>query len=438
MTPLRRLRSLFRSETGNVLVIGAAALPLLMGAAGLAIDTVQLAFWKRQMQRAADSAALAGAHALVQDASTDTAVANDLDEHIDLDLRQNETPVLTGRVVQPGTFANGTLSTQTCAARAVSPCYSQAVQVSLTSQRWLPFMGLFTATPSTIEAAATAAIVQSGEYCLIALYDGTDAGVIAKGNPSLDLGCGIATNSRATSALDINGAARIRATPIAAVGGIQGGSWYVGDTTLQPYSSKIKDPFASIANPSAPTGCSESSVLQITGGTAENPILIDPSLPQYSGRCWGSWDIQGYAKLAPGNWYVNNGMLDIKGSLTGDNVTLIMTGDNSSWTQNGGGKLSLTAPTSGEYKGIVIFRDRTAGNVVGKEIKINGGADLTLVGSIYGASTNFWIGGNAELDSECIQLVGWKLEFKGGGAIRNVCEGTGSTAFRSNVVRLVG
>lgn len=438
MTALGRLRSLFRSESGNVLVIGAAAMPLLLGAAGLAIDTVQLAFWKRQIQRAADSASIAGAHALVQGASTDTAVANDLDEHIDLDLRQNETPVLTGRVVRPGAFANGTLSTQSCEALAVSPCYPQAVQVSLTSERRLPFMGLFTAAPSIIEASATAAVVLSGEYCLIALYDGTDAGVIAKGNPSLDLGCGIATNSRAVSALDINGSAQIHATPIAAVGGIEGGRWYVGDTTLQPYSARIKDPFADIANPIVPSGCSEASVLEITGGTPDNPILIDPSLPQYSGRCWGSWDIKGHARLAPGNWYVNDGMLDIKGSLSGDNVTLIMMGENSSWTQNGGGKLSLTAPTSGDYKGIVVFRDRNAGNVQGKEIKINGGADLVLVGAIYGAGTDFWIGGNAELDSACIQIVGRKLEFKGGGTIRNLCEGSGAKAFRSNVVRLVG
>ena len=41
-------------------MIAAACLPLIVGAAGLATDTIQWTMWKRQLQRAADSAAIAG------------------------------------------------------------------------------------------------------------------------------------------------------------------------------------------------------------------------------------------------------------------------------------------------------------------------------------------------------------------------------------------
>src|SRR3546814_14845179 len=60
----RAVGRLLRDRTGNVLMMAAASMPLLVGAAGLATDTVQWTLWKRQIQRQADSAALAGAYAV--------------------------------------------------------------------------------------------------------------------------------------------------------------------------------------------------------------------------------------------------------------------------------------------------------------------------------------------------------------------------------------
>ena len=54
--------SFWKDRRGNALVIAGAALPLLVGAAGLATDTIQWTLWKRQLQRAADSAAIAGVY----------------------------------------------------------------------------------------------------------------------------------------------------------------------------------------------------------------------------------------------------------------------------------------------------------------------------------------------------------------------------------------
>lgn len=429
-----RLKDLFRSERGNVLAIGAATLPLLMGSAGFAIDSVQMALWKRQVQRAADSAAIAGAHARVQGASTDVAVANDVDEHIDFDLEENETPMLRERTITHGTFAAGTLSSESCATRASAPCYSQAVEVTLVAERRLPFMSLFTGGSTEIRASATAAVISSGEYCLVSLYEGDEPGIISGGNSNLDLKCGMGTNSRGTNAVNAFGSATITANPVGAVGGISGGRQFTSTTTLLPYTSPIKDPFADVPDPVLPQGCSKSSTLSVSGGTAAAPVEIDPAV---QGNCFGSWDIKGHAKLKPGTYFINDGTLDIKGSLTGEGVTLVMMGDGSNWIQNGGGKLSLTAPDEGPLAGIVIFRERTASTKNNKEIKLNGGADLFLQGAIYGKSTDFWIGGNAEMNAQCIQIVGRKLEFKGGGTIHNNCEGTGASAFETTMVRLV-
>ncbi|HEX3677283.1 MAG TPA: pilus assembly protein TadG-related protein, partial [Sphingomicrobium sp.] len=59
------LKKLWRDRRGNALIIAGAALPLIVGSAGLASDTIQWALWKRQLQRVADSAAEAGAYAKV-------------------------------------------------------------------------------------------------------------------------------------------------------------------------------------------------------------------------------------------------------------------------------------------------------------------------------------------------------------------------------------
>src|SRR5436189_6178692 len=72
------LKKLWRNKRGNALVMAGAALPLIIGSAGLASDTIQWVLWKRQLQRAADSAAIAGVYAKVEGQSVSSAVSTDL------------------------------------------------------------------------------------------------------------------------------------------------------------------------------------------------------------------------------------------------------------------------------------------------------------------------------------------------------------------------
>src|SRR3990170_7407332 len=88
---MRKLfRKLWNDERGNALIIAGAALPLVIGSAGLATDTIQWALWKRQLQRAADSAALAGVYAKVQNNSTQTA-----EQAVTADLSSNNNTGIT-------------------------------------------------------------------------------------------------------------------------------------------------------------------------------------------------------------------------------------------------------------------------------------------------------------------------------------------------------
>src|SRR6476620_1543733 len=62
LLPLKRL---LPDERGNIALIVAAAFPLIIGAAGLAIDGTEWVVQKRAAQAAADSAAMAGVYGLI-------------------------------------------------------------------------------------------------------------------------------------------------------------------------------------------------------------------------------------------------------------------------------------------------------------------------------------------------------------------------------------
>src|SRR4029453_12537720 len=92
------LRSLVADERGNVLAMTAVGIPLLLGCAGLAVDTIQWVSAKRELQAAADAAAIAGVYGLIQTGEMEIAVDRSLARDKDLDPRA---PVLAGRPPPP-------------------------------------------------------------------------------------------------------------------------------------------------------------------------------------------------------------------------------------------------------------------------------------------------------------------------------------------------
>src|SRR3954453_14443214 len=130
-------KKLWRDKRGNALVLAAAALPLVIGSAGLASDTIQWALWERQLQRAADSGAIAGVYAIVEDDGARTNVSTAVDK--DLGYNSHIAYTTTKAVGQPTT---GTYAADT-----------NAVQVQLSVQKKLSFSGMFMSFTPTITAS---------------------------------------------------------------------------------------------------------------------------------------------------------------------------------------------------------------------------------------------------------------------------------------------
>jgi len=421
----KRLRSLLRSDRGNVMVVAAACMPLIIGAAAIGVDTIQLTLAKRQLQRAADSAALAGAYALVQSKSASAAVDRDLT------LNNTNITLSTPRVVEnaptTGSYAGNT----------------KAVRVVLTASRTTPFMAFFNRSSTTVSVEATAAYVYQGQFCMVSLDNQNTTGITFSGSTTVNLGCGVATNSTSSAAVSAGGSSTIIASPIAAVGGVPSSSSYASGTVLLPYSPQQADPYATLPRtPSPPASCTSVSL----DSKNNNPNDLSTKYAGNSGPfcVTGGVDIKGTTTLAPGTYYIDGGTFSMgaQGSLIGDGVTIILTSSTptvstsfATFSMQGGAIINLKAPSTGTYAGVIMYEDPRA--PYGSD-KINGNSSSLLQGGLYFPSRSLTFNGNTGMTTTCLQLVAYQLTFTGNSDVQNSCPAnSGAHAFDGFFVKLV-
>jgi len=407
-------KKLWRDKRGNALVMAGAALPLVLGSAGLASDTIEWALWKRQLQRAADSAATAGVYAIVGDEGARTNVATAVDK--DLSYNNHVAYAYTKTVGSP---TSGTYATD-----------PRAVSVQLSVQKKLSFSGMFMNFTPTITASAIATVVPSGDYCVISLEDQSVTGIDATGSTNVDLGCGMITNSVSMSAAVATGSSSVKASPIAAVGGIPASTHWGTGTVLQPFTLAQTDPFASVS-PSPPASC--------TGGN----IQVQPSDTTTLGPgCYSGMDLKGNVTLTAGTYYINAGDFTVNSgaNVTCAGCTIVMTNNGTGTIGdvdlNGNATMNMTAPDSGTFKGILFYQDRRA--TADNDIKINGNSSSKFQGAFYFPKADLTFNGTAGMVTNCMQIVAKDVTFTGNSAINNSCPvGSGSGSFKGSKVRLV-
>lgn len=154
---------LIRCQRGNTFVIVTGVMPLLVGAGAVGIDVAQWTLAKRHLQRAADTAALAGAHALMQKVAISNAV--------DQTLVHNNQLVVNSKVVENAPTAGSYAGD------------AKAVRVVLGANLQLSFISFFMSGPTTVRAEATAKSLPNPLYCMVALEDGPHVGWTSRGPP---------------------------------------------------------------------------------------------------------------------------------------------------------------------------------------------------------------------------------------------------------------
>ena len=398
---LGALRRLLRSERASVLALTAFAMPMMVGAAGLATDGVQWMLWQRQLQQQADAAAVAGAYAYARDAATAaTAAAN---EALAIDTGENI-------VFDP---ANKTITPSVATVTENGKSYPQKqVLVALQGSKRLPFSGLFLEAAPIIRASATAGVVHDGEYCIITFGKQTNTGITVTGNAAVNLGCGMATNANGAAALEGKGDPKnkVVTTVLSAVGQIAGATKFTTDEAIS-YGVPQPDPYEGKTG-AKPNPC--------TAQTVPAGNQLSGTLPMQPG-CYASLDFGNadYA-LAPGTYYVDGPVkVNAQTKLTGTGVTLVLS-PTATVDINGGATVDLSAPTSGEYAGIVIFQRKQPGAVAAKS-HINGGSNFKMTGAVYLPNGAVEFNGGSTANSTCVLLVADSVDFSGNTNWSNSC-----------------
>jgi Flp pilus assembly protein TadG len=430
---MRKLfKKLWNNARGNALIIFGASLPLLMGAAGLASDTIQWALWKRELQRAADSAAIAGVYAV--------AVSADVNESVNADLTHNND-------VADFTVDTDIEHSPLAGAFTADP---NAVRVLLVAQKKLSFSSLFLESAPTIRGTATATIVPTGDYCVVSLESTAVTGISVGGSSEVDLGCGMITNSTSMDAAVAFGSSEVDASPIAAVGGIDATDNWADGTQLLPFTLAQADPFAGVPVPSLPSGnCPNLSVNSNQTRTAAEVAAAANTTGLPSGHyCFGDMSLKGTVTL-PANsvLIIDGGDFDVtaQANVTCSGCTIVLTSRTAATnpssignvTINGGATLNMSASTSGTYAGILMYQDRRAPLCTNCN-KLNGNSSSFFQGAFYFPTQEAQFNGTTGMTTNCIQLVARRVTFTGNSGITNSCpSGSGASSFEGRSVRLV-
>ncbi len=429
---LRMLKKLRRNERGNVLILTAAAMPLLLGSAGLAVDTIQWTLWKRQLQRAADSAALAGVYQRVQVNDT-TQITNAVSRDVDVTTLFKR-PANTTSTAPMLLFENPVVTPL-----ADDGDNRSRVQVELKYQKPLSFSSIFMAEAPVIRAIATAASVPgSGEYCFVSLENSNNkTGITIGGNTSLELDCGMMSNSPApNSALSNGNSSNVKATAIDAVGDIAySNRWDVGD--YNPYTPAIADPFANVNIIPADMSCfSPGGNLPILGtSTSNNFNGSNASVTLAAARATAGYTSTNCFRglsvgsnetmtLPAGTYYIGEAGMNVQGTLNCTGCTFVLTRINPAnavgrLDVNAGASTNITAPTTGNFAHIAVYQDRNAIDSNSNNNRVNGNSGSVITGAVYFPKQELIYNGNGTSAFSCTRLVGRRLIFSGNSGLSN-------------------
>ena len=366
-------RRLTGKEEGNVLLVVALSMAAILVFLVLALDVGDALVVKRQLQTAADAAAIAGALEIQQCAAPDCSVMQTAAAKSMAENGFANPTVLTSCASSAGTDLALTVNNGPCALGAIDPNFGNTsyVEAVATKQQPLMFAWIVGMKAMTLSARSEAGFGPPSA-CVIGLDPAAPQTILSNGNSDLEANCAIADDSESGTALMVNGHATLISTGNNKGISVVGGDLINGNPTVSPTpttdASSVPDPFSQLPAP-ASSSCNYSNYS--VNGRATTTL--------YPGTYCGL-NINGGANvtLSPGV-YVMNGNTVINGgsTLSGSGVMLYIA--SGQWIMNGGSHVDLVAQTTGTYAGILFFQSRTDNS----QFIVNGDATSAWQGALY-------------------------------------------------------
>jgi hypothetical protein len=416
-------------EKGSVLTV-LVAMPVLAGTVALGIETGQLYRVKRQMQSAADAAAVIGSTDRLASANLSTITADARYEA----KRNGFDYQATGISVTVNSPPTSGPNMGTTGAVEVIVAKSQSFSLGALLINWLGgTSSSFTMRARSVAAQSTyTTYTTNNEGCIVALSTAAEQGVNLFSFNNLVSDCTIISNSTGTGA---NASVSLSNFNNATLNSI----WTKGSLSLSSYnhvtyananapftsqSSSITDPYSNLPTPT-PGACNNFSQ------PAGNAVTLSPGT-----YCSGLQvtSVQN-VYFTPGIYYVANGDLYLSSvnnvtcpTCTSDNgVAVVLTQTTGNNADIGGVKvssdnnISLNAgkTNTGSYKGVLFYQDRraTTGTMssTSKIFTVSSLNNATLSGAIYFPNNRIDIasinnfGGNST--TGCTVFVGRYIKF---------------------------
>lgn len=384
-----RANGFCRGTNANVATIFALTLPIVVGAAGLGVETSYWYYNSLRLQATADAAAYAGALEQISGSDKPTIVA-----------------AATQSAASNG-LGSGTIVVNTPPASGPNTA-KKAVEVIVGQNLDRMFTSLFTQGQVPEQARAVALITNASKACVLALDPSASQAALFSGNTSVKLiGCSVMSNSIASDAIKLQGSAGLQADCLITAGGVSLSN-PVTTVCAAPITQALPaaDPFSDLPAPAASNPCQNANKSTLKPGT----------------YCSGL-SLSGTVTLQPGVYVIQSGdfKVNANANVTGDGVTIYLAGS-SRVSMNGNATVSLSAPTSGTYSGVLMYGDRTS---TGGQSTFNGTAASLLTGALYFPKQQVNYLGNFSGQNGCTQVVADMIQWSGNSTISQDCTSLG-------------
>jgi len=332
---------LAHDRTGGMALFASGLMVVAILITGGVVDYMSLQMERRQVQDAADAAAL-GAVREVQIAMGDSnrlkAVATTIAEANLTNLRDIKTEA--------------------------TPKQGNTLEVIVQAAPRVFFPGFIGLNAQPVRAKAVATLSGS-PICMIGLDSKVKHTLNMRSKAAITAkACGIYSNSIAKDGIEIADSAKVNADLICSAGGVKMDKAYTVTPAPITDCPAMSDPLES--RPAPTVGACTKKKLKIDTGVTQT---LQPGV-----YCDGI-EVKGNVTLAPGVYVLNGGSLKVKdgGSLTGTDVGFFLTGKDALIRFEKESSISLAAPRSGPLAGLLFFEDR---NVVAAD---KGGAETDTV-----------------------------------------------------------
>ncbi len=396
-----RLLPLFKrflaDRSGATVIIFVLTLPVVIGVTGLGVESGYWYFKHRELQTAADVAAVAGAVEKRSGGNVSAITASAQAEALE------------------NGYAAGTGASILVNAPPTSGAYqdSRSVEVILTIAAPRFFSGLFSDETVTIVTRGVARYEDGGDACILTLAPEAAGALTFTGNAlTLINGCNLMSNSLADTALIVSGSADVTVPCALSAGGVSVDDGLSLTSCSEPQTNvtPATDPFKDLPEPS-------------TAGVCQDLPNGLPAQTLSPGRYCGGGNLKGTKTFTSGVYVMDGGTFRINANavVTGSGVTFFLT-NGATVDFNGNATITLSAPTSGTYKGILFYSDRD--NAAASN-KFNGTAATSMTGAIYMPSQEVEFLGNFSGNNGCLRIVSYTLKFTGSSNMNADCTGAG-------------